>query len=245
MPLVGHGGPSLPTVPGRPFPRAAFLSALSRPQATPTSHPDGCSSPARARTVFLLNRRASVLAPKHDLPGTPSPDPGTHRPGLGLHLSRPLFREAAGGAGASSWKACSEEASRRGSRRGLAPPGGSGGGCSGAVSETGGAGRGGGRRRRRRRCAQVLGALVVGRCEAARTAGGARRGMACIAGNTVGWRGLAHRIGDSSHCGRKAWEARTAWGHSTWDGVGWRGKARTAGWGGTAPGRRGRPCTAV
>lgn len=60
----------------------------------------------------------------------------THRPGLGLHVSSPLLR-AAGGAGSSSWKARSQEASRRVSRRGLAPPGGGGGGCSGAVSEPG------------------------------------------------------------------------------------------------------------
>lgn len=178
-----------PRSPAGRFPALPSRPPSSRPQATPTSHPDGCSSPAGARTVFLPNRRASVSASKHDLPGTPSPDPGTHRPGLGLHLSRPLFREAAGGAGASNWKACSEEASRRGSRRGLAPPGGGSGGCSGAVSEKGGAGWGG-RRRRRRRCAQVLGALGVGRCEAARTA----RGRSA-------W--------DSLHCrehGRMAWD---------------------------------------
>lgn len=47
-PLVGHRGPSLPAVPGRPFPRAALPPTFVLTPGRPVLTPDGCSSPSPA-----------------------------------------------------------------------------------------------------------------------------------------------------------------------------------------------------
>lgn len=147
--LVGHGGQSLPAVPGR-FPAPPTRPHESRPPGPPLlTHPTGRSSQrgrgGGGRTAFLPNRTASVWAPKHTLPtprrprrAGPRPQhspPVTRSPSFPSTLQRGRRRRKFKLEGARS-----EEASRCGSRRGLAPPGGGGGGCSDAAGRAGGVG---------------------------------------------------------------------------------------------------------